>query len=104
MPPKLTLNVADKQQRRLLRARVGSLRDNRVNAKTLMRYRDATHRFLSWLEWMGLERPVDWEEMEKVLCDYLEAIWSEGESKGMANDTLSGAQHFLGSRRRVPGA
>ena len=36
--------------------------------------------------------------------EYLEVLWQEGESKGLANDTLSGVSFFLRTRRRYPGA
>jgi hypothetical protein len=49
-------------------------------------------------------KAADWEDMEKLVIPYLEELWREGESKGVANDTLSGIQHFLHTRRRMPGA
>lgn len=104
MPPKVSLNGGSRQQVITLRARLGSLSDNRVSPKTLQRYKAATTKFLGWLDWEERVRPADWEEMESTLREYLECLWCEGESKGVANDTLSGIQHFLHTRRRVPGA
>eukprot|EP00959_Pyramimonas_sp_CCMP1952_P392424 8223182-Pyramimonas_sp.AAC.1 len=42
--------------------------------------------------------------MDLRLQDYLGHLWSIGASKGQANGTLSGVQHFLRSRRQYPGA
>ena len=42
--------------------------------------------------------------MDLCLQDYLEHLWSNGATKGQANDTLSGVQLFLRSRRQMPGA
>jgi hypothetical protein len=104
MPRRKILDVADKAARAAQRQQAGALRDNRVCEGTLRRYHRAVHLFVLWISMMGFQPAPDYEQLDNQLCLYLEALWQEGESKGLANDVLSGAQHFLLTRRRFLGA
>jgi integrase len=103
MGRRLALNLEERQLRVTQRARVGSLSDNRVSARTLERYRLAVHRFLDWMECESLEAAT-WVRLEKLLMRYIEELWATGEGKTLANNTLSGVQHYLSTRRQMPGA
>ncbi|CAK0851484.1 unnamed protein product, partial [Prorocentrum cordatum] len=79
------------------------LRDG-IKASTLARYRGAAQRFVDYLASNNLSLPFTWDDIDICLQDYLEHLWAEGATKGEANDTLSGVQHLLRTRRRYPGA
>ena len=101
---KLALDVSDRDERIAWRARLGSLRDNRIASSTLTRYKTAVEKFLLWLDFESRDAATTWDDLEYQLSAYIEVLWKEGEAKNLANDTLSGTQHFLGTRRRIPGA
>ncbi|CAK0853913.1 unnamed protein product [Prorocentrum cordatum] len=89
---------------RTTRAGLGKLRDARIGAATLARYRRAAQQFVDYLNAMNLPLPFSWEDMDVTLQDYLEYLGAEGATKGQANDALSGVQHLLRTRRQCPGA
>ena len=93
--------VTDRQR---LRAKVGSLRKNQVKPKTLLRYLKAVRWFRSWLECNLFEPASTWEELDWQVCWWLECLWEEGISKSYGNDTCSGLQHLLLTKRILPGA
>ena len=95
---------ASREDRRSERANFGRLSDRRVNDRTRNRYYSAVDGFMQWLRLWQLGHAATWEELEWQLMEYLETLWQEGESKGLANDTLSGVSLFLRTRRRYPGA
>ncbi|CAK0903184.1 unnamed protein product [Prorocentrum cordatum] len=90
--------------RRAARAGLGKLRDVRIKASTLARYRGAAQRFVDYLAANNLPLPFNWDDIDICLQDYLEHLWAEGATEGEANDALSGVQHLLRTRRRYPGA
>ena len=91
-------------ERRTARAGLGRLADARIGAQASRRYRDAALRYVDYLHACHFPLPLDFEDMDLSLQDYLEFLWAEGATKGQANDTLSGTQHFLRTRRQFPGA
>ncbi|CAK0905717.1 unnamed protein product [Prorocentrum cordatum] len=97
-------NPADAPSRLRDGAGMGKLRDARIKASTLARYRGAAQRFVDYLAANNLPLPFTWDDIDICLQDYLEHLWAEGATKGEANDTLSGVQHLLRTRRRYPGA
>jgi hypothetical protein len=104
MPRQRVLDFHDKAARAGQRQVAGQLRDNRVAKATFNRYQRAVALFVQWVQAMGWEPAPDYETLDSHLCSYLECLWHEGENKGLANDTLSGSQHFLITRRRFAGA
>ncbi|CAK0886883.1 unnamed protein product, partial [Prorocentrum cordatum] len=97
-------NPADAPSRLRDGAGLGKLRGARTKASTLARYRGAAQRFVDYLAANNLPLPFTWDDIDICLQDYLEHLWAEGATKGEANDTLSGVQHLLKTRRRYPGA
>jgi hypothetical protein len=106
MPPKIrqVLGKVTRAARAEVRQDAGKLRDNRVNAKTLQRYTAACIMFQWWLFGNRSDYASTWDELDVQLCAFLESLWEDGESKGIANDVLSGTQHFLLTRRRLQGS
>ncbi len=86
------------------RALAGKLRDNRVKRSTLTRYLHAFHLFLCFLAQSNMPFATDSDALELQLIQFIESLWEEGKSKGLAGDVLSGCQHFLATRRRSPGS
>ena len=85
------------------RAKAGPLRDRRVGPTTLKRYHACVVRFVYFcLVWYG-GFAFDWDALDIQVCEWIEHCWAEGECRAMAADTLSGVQHFLLTRRRLPG-
>ena len=72
-----------RQQRQGIR-----LRDFTVTEKTRQRYEVAVGRILPFLE----QQPT-LNNLDGVICDFIELQWSRGESVGMIADVLSGL-HF----------
>ena len=70
-------------QRRLVRSRLGPLRDRRVTAVTLGRYREATAQFFRWLDAMGLQTPNDCVSFDNLLARFADALYQEGEPRGL---------------------
>ena len=105
MGPKVIVDrFATKAERAVARQAIGRLWDQKISAKALARYQLAASRFHDWVMALNLGLANTMEEMERQLCQYLEELWEEGESKGLAGDTLSGVSHFLQTRRQFPGA
>ena len=55
-------------------------------------------------ETLGLKWPKDWATRDASVCEFLEAMWSEGETKARAADLLSGIQRFFEVRHVLPGS
>ena len=101
--PRAVVSPPDRKVRKLERSRVGSLRDNRVCAKTLARYKDAVLYCISFLGSITATMAEDYEQLDRQICLFIEYLWAEGESKRFACDVLSGAQHFLMTRKKFAG-
>ena len=56
---------------------------------TLKWYNQQVQRFFHWQERLG-SLPESAAELDQVVCDYLEALWEDGEPKGWADDLLIG--------------
>ena len=107
MPPKGSKRIlagATQGERAVSRQAIGLLRENRVSQRSLKKYHVAVTSFLDFLVWNGIPQAEDMETLDQQLCTFLEALWTEGESKGMAGDVLSGAALYLNTRRVFPGA
>ena len=105
MAPKVIL---DRGQNRVARAKdraqLGRLHDQKVFHSTLLRYRVAALAFYDWVVSCRIAIPATVEDLDPILCDYVETLWQEGEARNTAGDTLSGVSHFLRTRRQFPGA
>ena len=106
MPRRNRAFVAPKSRgaRKALRARIGPLRLAKVAPKTLARYATAAHCFYRFAILMFGMVAANWDELDGQLQYYIETLWTEGESRSLAGDTLSGVQHLLSTRRQIPGS
>ena len=83
-----------KQERIKVRKQLGSLKSLTVQPSTRKRYNNALNDFFAWLKEEHLEIPRKKEHMDGLVAEYLEWLWSSGEGKGKANDTVAALQDF----------
>ncbi len=87
--------------RRVLRAQVGRLRHQQVSARTLATYTTAIHHFLVFVTLVGIVLGRTVEEVDTQLAEYIVYLWERGLSCSNAANTISAAQHFLGTVRNT---
>ena len=79
--------------RKTRRQQLGKLKDLVIQPATKARYDDAMRLFLEYLRWNKLPLPSQCEEVDRVASRYIEELWEEGDSRYLAQDTLSSLQH-----------
>lgn len=93
------------QDRKKVRKQLGSLKHLTVQPRTRLRYDVARKKFYTFLNHNSLELPRKRAALDGLLCEYLEHLWSEGEGRALASDTLASLQdtdpHLRGL---IPGA
>ena len=93
MPKKKVFVEGRNQQQRIeQRKQLGSLRSLTVQPKTRKRYDNALNRFFSFLREEKLDLPRQRRHLDDLVADYLEVLWSTGEGRALASDTLAGLQ------------
>lgn len=103
--PKRILEGSTQSERAANRRRLGTLRQLTVQPATRRRYDKAVDRFLDFLKKENLTLPSSKAKLDPILCDYLEELWSTGEGRGLACDTLAGLQDLQpGLRNNLPAA
>ena len=80
--------------RKIRRQQLGKLKDLVVQPQTKRRYEDALKRFFEFLRWNRFKLPSKYDEVDRLAAMFVEQLWDEGDSKYLAQDTLSGLQHF----------
>ena len=99
------LEGRSQQERRKIRKEKGSLKNLTLQPRTRIRYDKAKKRFYSFLSANSLELPTQCYQLDGLLCDYLEHLWSSGEGRALASDTLAALQDTSPRLRgRLPGA
>ena len=88
-------------ERKKTRQKLGSLHSLAVQPATQRRYQAAVDKFLTFLNREGLDLPQKRVELDDLLSEYIEHLWSEGEGRALASDTVAGLQH---SDPRLKGA
>lgn len=89
---KKVLEAATKQQRAKVRKTLGTLKSLTVQPATKRRYNDALDRFFKFLRKEQLSLPTKRESLDPLVADYLEVLWSSGEGRALASDTLAALQ------------
>ena len=90
--PKRHLEANSKEERIKIRKQMGSLHSLTVQPATRARYDKALAGFFAYLRSVGQELPREKRLMDGFACDYLEHLWSNGEGRAKAADTLAGLQ------------
>ena len=84
----------DRNARKVRRQQLGKLKDLIVQPKTRVRYERAMQLFLGFLKWNKLSLPSHYDEADRVASLYVEELWEEGDSRYLAQDTVSALQHY----------
>ena len=103
--PKRVLEARTPAARAQQRQTLGTLRELTVQPATKMRYNKAVDGFLLYLRENHLELPTKRDKVDPLICDYIEHLWSSGQGRGLANDTLAGLQDADPKlKHQLPGA
>ena len=84
----------NRNARKVRRQQLGKLKDLIVQPRTRVRYEHAMQRFFEFLRWNKIALPSRWDEADSVASSYVEELWEEGDSRSLAQDTISALQHF----------
>lgn len=90
--PKRHLEGATQSARAQQRQRLGTLRDLTVQPATKQRYTKAIDLFLGFLKLNHLILPKQRNLLDEYVCEYLEHLWSSGQGRALASDTVAGLQ------------
>ena len=90
--PKRFLEGSTQSARAKQRQQLGSLRDLTVQPATKARYTKAVDGFLKFLKNNQVVLPKQRQQLDPLVCDYLEHLWSTGEGRALASDTVAGLQ------------
>lgn len=93
--PRPISRAATKDERKKRRQKLGPLRELLIAPPTEVRYGEAVWKFFFWLGIMRLAFPGSFWDLDERCFQYIEELWSEGESLYHAADLLSGLQHYL---------
>ena len=86
------VEARSKPERKAARAQLGPLRGLTVQPKTRQRYQTAIQKFQQFLAHRDLTLPRKRALLDPLVSEYLEYLWSEGEGRALASDTLAGLQ------------
>ena len=81
-----------KEDRIEKRKHLGSLKSLTVQPKTRQRYDAAMNKFFLFLRHESLQLPTKRSCMDELLSEYLEHLWSSGEGRALAADTVAALQ------------
>lgn len=99
------VEAAEASDRARQRQNLGTLRELTVQPATKKRYKAAVDRFLAFLRQEQLTLPTNRHEMDPLVCDYLEHLWSTGSGRALASDTVAGIQDLQPNlRHQLSGA
>ena len=102
---KARLEGRTKQERQKIRKDLGPLKHLTIQPRTRARYDKAKKRFFDFLNFNKLELPKQKHLLDGILCEYLESLWSDGEGRALASDSLAALQDVLPSLKgHIPGA
>ena len=88
----ILLEGRTKQERIDYRKKLGSLKSLTVQPATKRRYDAAINKFFDFLRYENLTLPKQKHKMDSLLCEYIEHLWSSGEGRALASDTVAGLQ------------
>ena len=102
---KKRLEGRTQQERRKVRKQMGTLKGLTIQPRTRARYEKARSKFYAYLDFNFLSLPTQRARMDGLMCDYLEHLWSSGEGRAVASDTLAALQDVSPQLRgHLPGA
>ena len=81
-----------KELRARNRQAMGTLRELTVQPQTRKRYSQAKNKFYDYARSNGLTIPSNFTAFDDMLADYVEHLWSMGEGRALASDTVAAFQ------------
>ena len=84
--------AASKETRKRIRKSLGTLKSLTVQDTTKSRYKQGLQDFFSFLQHENLKLPTKRDDMDSLVSDYLEYMWSEGEGRAAASTFLAALQ------------
>lgn len=97
---KVHLEGRTREERIQKRQRPGSLHSLTVQPATKKRYDTALDKFFDFLKFENLELSKNLElpkqkiKLDGLVADYIEHLWSSGEGRALASDTVAGLQNL----------
>ena len=94
---KKTTKVAEghtREDRKKTRKSMGTLKSLTVQPQTKARYQQGLDQFFAYLKREGLTLPRRRDDLDGMVGDYLEYLWSEGEGRATASNFLAALQDF----------
>ena len=82
-----------KAARKLARSKLGSLKNNAVSPGVQLRYASAVKALLHFWNLVELS-PSNWLDINRATCEFVEAMWLEGEPHSAVSDALAGLMYF----------
>ena len=89
---KLHVEGHTQEARKKAREQLGSLRNLTVQSKTRARYDKALDKFWQFLRVEHLSLPQRAQELDALVMDYIEHLWSSGAGRALALDTVAALQ------------
>ena len=83
-----------REERVTQRKQLGSLRSLAVQPATKKRYEAALSKFFDFLKFEGISLPKKKLALDDLVSEYVEHLWSSGEGRALASDTLAGLQNL----------
>lgn len=90
--PKRHLEGKTKEERVNTRSKLGPLRTLTVQPATRARYDKALQQFFTFLTNQDIPLPKERYRMDAIASDYVEHLWSTGEGRALAADTIAALQ------------
>ena len=81
-----------KEERKKVRKTLGTFKSLTVQPTTRARYEDGLKKFFQFLKREGLSLPKRRQELDGLVSDYLEYLWSEGEGRAAGSNVLAALQ------------
>ena len=94
---KAQLEGKSREERIEQRRKLGSLQSLAVQPATKHRYDAAINKFLDFLKSEQFALPKQRSKMDDLLAEYIEHLWSSGEGRALASDTLAGIYTKFGA-------
>ena len=83
-----------REERVTQRKQLGSLRSLAVQPATKKRSEAALSKFFDFLKFEGITLPKKKLALDDLVSEYVEHLWSSGEGRALASDTLAGLQNL----------
>ena len=81
------------------RSTIGPLRDKVVSPKQVTVYERAMSVFFAWLAAMQFALPLEVFDLDMLLVEFVENEWSEGGTRSLIGNLLSGFHHVVPALR-----